>query len=504
MTPEKVRVAFPARCAVAVVCGDQLVSQVYPAAVPVEAFIDDAVELISADLQRRGACGLDAESGYELNRINGARLDMTKSLGDLGIEDGTTLVLSPTRPGESYEAIYESLSTGLARTGKRLFEPVTAQVAVSVSLAIVAMTALTIVGLTTYTRILIDSAAPSFVAGALGVILLCAAFSVLRKRPHRMDLFRGFAWPAIPLTAAALGLAAPGGLASPHAFTALVAVGALTCVVVAMSRRNVLLGAVVTTICAIGCLGVGVQMWSAVLAPTMGIGLLLLLLVVVTIAPTISLRAARIRPPHFGSITGRDLFRRNDGLPVDTVSPVVDDADIDSASDQEGSNPDSTPRGSDVAAAATRANAVLSGICIGVSMVFPAAVWLSLGPGQGQRNAAAVLVALFVVIFVSRARAFADRCQAIALVVGASAGVCAAVTRYVADGAAVSTANLIWASAVVGCFAAAGLVAALVVPETRFTPLIRMLAEWAELLAIVGAFPLAAWITGLFTWVRMR
>ena len=38
------------------------------------------------------------------------------------------------------------------------------------------------------------------------------------------------------------------------------------------------------------------------------------------------------------------------------------------------------------------------------------------------------------------------------------------------------------------------LAAALLVPVTRFTPLVRMIAEWFELAAIVAAFPLAAWI----------
>ena len=46
--------------------------------------------------------------------------------------------------------------------------------------------------------------------------------------------------------------------------------------------------------------------------------------------------------------------------------------------------------------------------------------------------------------------------------------------------------------------------AALLVPVTRFTPLVRMVVEWLELIAIVAALPLAAWIGGLFTWVRMR
>jgi len=41
------KVSFPARCAVAVVCGEHLVSQVYPASVPIEAFIDNVVELLN-------------------------------------------------------------------------------------------------------------------------------------------------------------------------------------------------------------------------------------------------------------------------------------------------------------------------------------------------------------------------------------------------------------------------------------------------------------------------
>ena len=49
------RVSFPARCAVAVICGEHLVSQVYPASVPVEVFIDNIIELLNDDLKRRGA-----------------------------------------------------------------------------------------------------------------------------------------------------------------------------------------------------------------------------------------------------------------------------------------------------------------------------------------------------------------------------------------------------------------------------------------------------------------
>jgi hypothetical protein len=81
---------------------------------------------------------------------------------------------------------------------------------------------------------------------------------------------------------------------------------------------------------------------------------------------------------------------------------------------------------------------------------------------------------------------------------------CSGVANYVVHANTDSGAALLWGAVVLVGVAAAGLAAALLVPATRFTPLIRMMAEWFELMAIVAALPLAAWIGGLFTWVRMR
>ena len=47
-------------------------------------------------------------------------LDINKSLDELGVQDGDTLVLVPRVDGESFEPQYESLSTGLAAMGKWL------------------------------------------------------------------------------------------------------------------------------------------------------------------------------------------------------------------------------------------------------------------------------------------------------------------------------------------------------------------------------------------------
>lgn len=490
------KVAFPARCAVAVVCGEHLVSQVYPASVPVEVFIDNIVELLNDGLKRRGLNGLEPGLGYELHRANGTRLDVTKTLDELGVEDGATLVLVPSVEGDSFEPQYESLSTGLARIGKRLFEPVTVETAAHTELAILAMIAATVLGLGLRNRVPVDSLVPSVVTGAVGLLSAGGAGVVWRWWPHRRDMFDGFAWLAVPLLAGSIALAAPGRLGSAHLFIAALAVGVLTCGIAAGTRRHIKAAATVVTLCSLGGVVAAVRMWRPVPAQWLGMCTLIALLFLLTLAPTIALWNARIRPPYFGSVTGRDLFRRGVGLPVDAVSPVDEGG--------EEVNPDTTPRGVQIAAAAVLANNVLTGICVGAGLTLPAAVWATLMPGRGHSVAALVLAGLFVLIFISRGRAFADKHQAVALVCGAAAAVSVGVIKYVLHEPAESGASLLWAAVALGGFGGAGLAAALLVPITRFTPLVRMIAEWLEIVAIIAALPLAAWIGGLFTWVRMR
>lgn len=494
------KVSFPARCAVAVVCGEHLVSQVYPASVPVEVYIDNVVELLSDELRRRGLGGLEPGVGYELHKANGVRLDVTKTLDELGVEDGATLVLVPAVAGDAFEPQYESLSTGLARIGKKLFEPVSAETAAHTALAILAFVAAVVLGLAVRNRLATDSLAPSAVTGATGLLAAGGAAAVWRWWPSRMEMLAGFAWLAMPLLAVSLSAAAPGVLGSAHLFIAALAVAVLTFGIAAVTRRHIDAAATVMTLCGLGGTIAAARMWQPIPAQWLGMCTLVLLLLLLTLAPTIALWSARIRPPYFGSVTGRDLFRRGSGLPVDAVAPV----EVEGAETEEEANTDTTPRGAQIAAAAKRANHVLTGICAGAAVALPAAVWATLMPGQRHSVHAAVLTGLFALIFISRGRAFADKKQAIALVCGAAAAVAAAVVKYVVHQPASSGQAVLWATVVLIGFGLAGLAAALLVPITRFTPLVRMTAEWLELTAIIAALPLAAWIGGLFTWVRMR
>jgi len=172
--------------------GEHLVSQVYPASVPVEVFIDNIVELLNDELKRRGLTGLESGVGYELHKANGVRLDVTKTLDELGVEDGATLVLVPAAEGDSFEPQYESLSTGLARVGKKLFEPVTATTAAHTSLAILAMISAAVLAMAVRNRTADDSMVPSIVTGVLGLLVISGAAAAARWWPHRADLIGGF------------------------------------------------------------------------------------------------------------------------------------------------------------------------------------------------------------------------------------------------------------------------------------------------------------------------
>lgn len=489
-------VIFPARCAVAVICGEHLVSQVYPASVPIEVFIDNAIELLNEDLLRKGYSGLDPDACYELQRANGTRLDTSRTLDDLGIEDGTTLVLAPAGEGESFEPHYEALSSGLAHAGRKLFAPVTAETATRTALVIVGIATLTVTALSAYIRLISESWLPAAVTGVAGLVFAAATASVWRWWPRHRELLVGLGWLTVPLVAAAVAFALPGHVSSAHLFGASLCVAFLSSFMVIASRSSYAFASTVITLSGTGGLISAARMLAPVPPQWLAMCTLVGLLILLTAAPTVALWAARIRPPHFGSITGRDLFSRSDGLPADAVAPVDDDRD----DDDEGN--DGTPTGTRIADLARRANAVLTGLCLAAAITLPAAVWLTVSPSTSHSTATTMLALAFVLIFISRARAFSDRKQAIALVCGAALAFCAAAARFVVTTA--STGMLAVAGPFIIGFGAAGLAAALVVPTTKFTPIVRMSVEWLELAAIIAALPLAAWIGGLFGWVRMR
>ncbi|AJK80966.1 secretion protein EccD [Mycobacterium avium subsp. paratuberculosis] len=474
-----------------------------------EGFFEGMVELFDADLKRKGFDGIALPAGsYELHKINGVRLDINKSLDELGVQDGDTLVLVPRVDGESFEPQYESLSSGLAAMGKwlgreggdRMFAPVTPLTAAHTAVAVIAMAVAVVVGLCLRARTFTDGPIPAAVAGGIGALLLIATLVVRSGWRERRDLFSGFAWLAVVALAVAGACAPPGVLGAAHALIGVVVVilGAIAIGVTARNRWQTAVVTAVVTVCGVLAAVAAVRMFRPASVQVLAICVLVGLLVLVRMTPLIALWVARVRPPHFGSITGRDLFARREGMPVDTVAPVSEDE----SEEQDNELTDITARGAAIAASARLVNAVQVGLCVGVSIVLPAAVWGVLTPGRPWAWLALVVAGLVVGIFITQGRGFAAKYQAVALVCGASAAVCTGVVKFALAAPHDAMTGLLWPVVAVATFAAFGLAAALLVPTMRFRPFIRLTVEWVEVLAFIVLLPAAAALGGLFTWIR--
>lgn len=366
------------------------------------------------------------------------------------------------------------------------------------AITILAMATMTALALAWWVRWRFDV---GVTAGAV-ILLIGAALSgsaVVAHRwfPDNRNVLDGVAWSAVPAVAGGTALAVPGPIGAAHVFVFCLISALSAAIVPGVTRRHVALCSATGALSLLGTLVAGTHEWLGLDPQRLGIMGLFALLVLVTASPTVALRLARIRPPYFGSITGRDMFRRADGMPADAVAPTSIEA-----GDEPGV--DVTPAGREVTSAALRANGVLTGLCIAVALASPVTAWATLTPGGTHRGAAAALVLMFATIFISRARAFGDCRQAVALVLGAAAMLCVLAARSVTSIEGGSLASFLWSAAGLAAFGAAGMAAALLVPVTRFTPLVRMVAEWIELAVIVIALPFAAWMSGLFAWVRLR
>ena len=186
------------------------------------------------------------------------------------------------------------------------------------------MTSAVVLGLALRTRIADDSIVPSLLTGAAGLLAAGGAGVVARWWPLRGDLIDGFAGRA-----AARGEFWCGRPRLPRRRTCSspVAFGMMTCGIAVVTRRHINIAATIVTLCAVGGLVAAARMWRPIPAQWMGMLTLVGLLFLLTLAPTVALWSARIRPPYFGSVTGRDLFHRSVGLPADAVSPVDEAAD---------------------------------------------------------------------------------------------------------------------------------------------------------------------------------
>jgi type VII secretion integral membrane protein EccD len=468
-----------------------VVSQVIPAEVPILKFIDRLRDSINDELSMRGEVPLPA-ANYELRTIGGTRLDGRCNLRELGVSTGLPLVLAPAEKGAPYVAQYEQLSTGLARFGKKLIKAVTTDIAAGTAMAVLALAVLGIIALGLRARTFTDAALPYIITGAVGALLAALALATSRWWPGQRVIIDSLAWMACATLTVFGYMFAPGHLGAPQLLLAGLAAVLSVSAAARFTGRHITAATAIVTVCVVASLSAALRLWRPVPGQWLGLITLVIVLVLVFVTERIALRACGIRPPNFGSITQRDIFARVKGLSIETVAAIDD------------SETDPTPTGEQIADSALRVADVMAGLLTGCALVLPAAIWVVVIPGAKNAWMAMLIAALFVLIFISRGRAFLAWRQAVPLVVGACVAALGVIVKYALHYPGGDTVVYAACSLAALAFALCGLAAATVVPHSRFFPPLRVFVEWLEIAAITVSIPLMGWMTGLYWWTWHR
>jgi type VII secretion integral membrane protein EccD len=329
------------------------------------------------------------------------------------------------------------------------------------------------------------------VGGVAAAVLVAAAILAIGSGQVRRVVGDGLLLVGAAAAAIAAALAVPGPLGAPHAgLAAAVAVAAAGLIVRFTGRHVGLCTAVIALgVAALVC-GLARMVWMTS-AVTLLTSVLLVTLVGIKVAPTIARWAAGIRLPVFPSASGRWIFETRPDLPSAVVvaggeSPVLE-------------GPESVR---DVVVASDRAHAYLSGLLAGFGALLVICCVGLCDPGAERRWLALLLSGVVAGAVLLHGRSYSDRWQATVLALTAVAIVVGVSLRY-AVGLWTLPALLV-ACAVILLVPAAGLVAAVVVPNHVYTPVFRYAVEWVEYASLFAVYPLGFWLMNVFAAIRYR
>ncbi|HEX3286344.1 MAG TPA: type VII secretion integral membrane protein EccD [Mycobacterium sp.] len=486
-------VEVPPSCRVSILAGQShQIDLVLPSAAPLNTLVDPTVIAINKVLRGRGAAELPP-APYEFARAAGmSALASDVSLAGHNIADGDVLALVAAGKAERYGPVVENVSTALAQYASDHFVRVSAQTALAVATVIIGG-ALGVAGMLLWRMRWAHESFPLVpILFAAIAICLVGMIAIAGRLGAGRAVTDGAAWAALVTAALAAATAPPGDSPrAPHAFLAAVTTLAGVWLLVRFTGRYWTATAAIVT-AGFGAAAVAlVRMYWEVPGPRIAVAVLVAVLVAVSVGPAIALQMANVPRQTFGSITGRDIFARAPGQPEDTISPV-----------EHGPPSDVTLTGEQVAAAAQKSNAVLTGVLLGVAALAVPAAWVVATPSGEREWAQLVVLGAVAAILILRARAFRDRRHAIILVGTAVTAMLVATAKYGLSASPTDTTAALVAAGVALGIAALGLVAATVVPPRIFSPPVRKVVEYTEYILLALVVPFAAWALGLLQYVR--
>lgn len=481
-----VEAADPDLCRVSVIGGNTQLDLGLPATIPIATFISDVVDLIESrtpDLTEHEGGGAPPRTAHwTLARIGRDPIPPSQSLTEAEVFDGELLVLRSVTAKES-PALFDDVIDAVSRLTADAFRSWTPSAArwMGVIAALGGLLS-AIVLLVTAKQ---DGAGIYLGFITVGTGLASMAGAVIAVRRYAAVLTAAMlSLYTILLGFASAALFVPGELASPHLLLACAASLVIALVAYSVTGVGAMLCAAVVIAALSGGFAAFVRMvWDAG-TPKIAAGLLVAALIVITMAPRISVAAARLPIP-----------------PVPTAGGAIDPADHEprpTIEDIGAIGATALPSAAGLELRAVTANQYQSGLLLGsvVSATFGAVLAADpLGASRWQGIALAVVIGLILCL---RGRSFADLVQA-SILIGGGAITLVAVLVAVGFGrpsalVPIAVALLVLSVAML-CF---GVIA----PHTEMSPVVRRAGEIAEYLLIVAIIPLVLWVMDIYSAAR--
>ncbi|WP_227370970.1 type VII secretion integral membrane protein EccD [Mycobacterium fragae] len=438
------------------VCADAVsVDLALPAAVPVASLMPAIVDILATEYRHRGE---SVPAWHRLSLPGDAPLDMSKTLAQLGIRDGSILVFtgpSTELTAPRFDDVAEAVSMSLAERA-RPWTRRTARLAGAITASWLAGA-----GALVLIRAAFDTAdarrVSAGVAAAIGCIALLA--SGVAYRGFR-DVIAGLTLGLLASGFASLAglLAVPGGPGAPNALLAAMAGAAMSALVMGVT------GCGTTVFIALSCLAMVAAAAALVGALTAG-------------SPqAIAAASAAI------SLALLELSARVSIL----FAGLSPEGDADEPADPHR-----------LKAKALRADSLLSSL---VAAFAAAAALGAIGTAVaahcagGTRLLGIAFATVVGGVLLLRARAHGDQARSVPLVVSGTATL--SVTFVVA--AIAGPLQPPWVAGVAATLATAALCLGFIAPALTFSPVLRRGVDLLEYLALAAIVPLVCWICGLY------
>lgn len=462
---------------------------------PVSVMIDPLLKVINRRLRELEEPTLQAEGRgrWVLCLVDGTPLRPAQSLTEQDVYDGDRLWLRFIEDRERRFPVIEHISTAVSVNLSKQFASIDPPTAARVGVAMLSTGMLLATGLLAGWRYHHETWLVASYSAVFAVLVLAAATVILMqsrsaagRRVGDTLLLAGMA----PLVVAAAA-AVPGQVGAAHAAMGFGAAGITALLLIRLTGRQLATYTAIATVSLVVTAAGVLRMLFMTGAVTLMTCVLLGCVLAYQGAASLSRWLAGLRLPVFPSATSRWVFEARPDLPTTVVTSEGGPPTLE--------GPESVR---EVVLRAQRAHSFLTGLLAGLGVLIAVSTTGLCDPKIDQWWLPVLLAGLTAGFLVLRGRSFRDRRQAITVAATGLSIVAAVTVRYVV---VLSTPAVLSAGvAILVLLPTAGLVAAVVVPNTIYSPLFRKFVEWIEYLCLMPLFPLGLWMMNVYAAIRYR